>query len=113
MDYNGIRRRTNNLTSDRLARSRSRSNATLLDEIGRYNSKLEVHDRIQNEANHLKSQPMSPTRPRGERLSYNKALGDVVIARSISVGSENCSPAHAENKERTMRLLSSSIYSRR
>jgi hypothetical protein len=107
-----MKKRTNSLTSDRLARSRSTSNSTLLGDIG-HESKLEVYDRIQRNANNLKSPPISPPRPHGGRASYNKALGDIVIARSISAGSENCSAFPTENEKMALRRQSFLTYSRR
>jgi len=112
MAVSAMKKRTNSLTSDRLARSRSTSNSTLLGDIGR-ESKLEIYDRIQKEVNHFKTPPMSPSRPHGGRASYNKALGDIVIARSISAGSENCSAFPTENEKMALRRQSSLTYSRR
>jgi len=71
MAVRAMKKRTNSLTSDRLARSRSTSNSTQLGDIGR-ESKLEMYDRIQKEVNHLKTPPMSPSLPHGEEHRTTK-----------------------------------------
>ncbi len=71
MAVRAMKQHTNSLTSDRLARSRSTCNSTQLGDIGR-ESKLEMYDRIQKEVNHLKTPPMSPSRPHGEEHRTTK-----------------------------------------
>jgi len=112
--YDGIYRdeKMLGMTSDRMARLRSRSNAILLgEEVGE--SMLGVTGQIQSDVNHIKSPPLSPRQQHGGRVSYNKAVGDVVIARSISVGSENYSAFHADTEKMALMRLNSPIHSRR
>lgn len=110
----GVNERAGGLSSDRLARVRSRSKAVLVGEVlGEDEGKVEVVDQFQNELGSSKSPPMSPRRQRGQRSSYNKSLGDVVIARSISNGSENYSSGHVDVERMALRRLSSPKCSRR
>jgi len=60
---------------------------------------------ILSEMAHVKSPPLSPRHQHGGRSPHNKAVGDVVIARSISVGSENCSTLHADIENTALRRL--------
>jgi hypothetical protein len=112
--YDGIFRdeKMPGMMSDRMARLRSRSNALLLgEEVG--DSMLGVTGQILSDVNHVKSPPLSPRQQHGGRVSYNKAVGDVVIARSISVGSENYSTFHTDTEKMALMRLNSPIHSRR